>query len=213
MVKVGWRPLVTVAAVIAAVVAVRCYGGSRYERGRRESELSHTDSVRRVVTKSLDSAEKVMVPVLEGLMRENDSLRAESRSARLAAGQAALTARRLSDRLKAVSSALADSTPPAVRTLIDSVVIANDSLVAYTEQLISRSAADSVRIVSLGAELTRWRGHYEDARAALDTAEKEIGQLKGLKSPKRKRFGFRAGVLAGVVVTVGAILAAAQLGH
>jgi hypothetical protein len=213
VVRIGWKPIVSAAVLIAAFVAVRCYGGSSYERGRRESEVAHTDSVRRAVTAKLDSANKVMVPVLEGLVRENDSLKAEARSARIAAAQASLAAKRLAGRLRDVSAALADSTPLSVRTLIDSLVIAEDSLGYRVEHLIAQSAADSIRMDGLVSEIRGWQQHYNDARAALDTANKEIAQLKSLKRPKRPKFGFRTGLLTGIIVTIGGILAAASLGH
>ncbi len=213
MVKVGWRPIVSAVVIVAAIVAVKCYGGKSYDRGRREAELWHTDSVRKIVTAALDSQHKAMVPVLEERMRENESLKTIARESRIAAANAIGRARRAEERLHSADAALLDSAPPEVRLIVDSLLVSNDSLKVNLERVIGLSKSIEMQNDSLVKSMGEWQSLYTSARAALDTSAKEVAQLKAIKTPKKPRFGFKSGVVVGVAGTVGAIIAGLLLTH
>lgn len=207
--RVAWQAAVAGLILLGGFAALRCYGSRSYDRGREESQIAHTDSVRRAVTAALDSAEKVMVPVLERLVQQNDSLVAESREARRLAAQSVARARRAEEALRAIPDTLLAVTPPEVRALIDSLVVRSAALRADVDRLYVANVKLESQNDSLLTAAASWRSLAQQTRAALDTSAKEIAQLQALKTPK-KRFGFWAGVGTGALTV--AVLVTTILG-
>lgn len=202
-------PKLAIQAIVAALVlgggfgVLRCYGGSRYEDGRKRAEAAHTDSVRLRVTAALDSASRVMVPVLEGLTRENDSLRTANAEVVRTAREASARARRAEQALSSVPDSVMAVTPPEVRDLIRNLTESSAALRIEVDKLASSNAALSSQNDSLLVAAASWRKLYGDARAALDTSAKEISQLKRLKDPPR--CGFRCGFVTGSLLVAGVV--------
>lgn len=202
-------PKVAVHVIAAALLlaggffALSRYGARKYDEGRRQAEIAHTDSVRKEMTRVIDSVHAAMSPVLESMVRENDSLKAERRSLRLAAGQAVMRAKHLDSLYQSVKAQI-DVSPPEVRDLIDQYRASNDSLSEKVKLLIAENLrADTEREEAL-LEAAKWKSLQELTRSTLDTAEKEIDQLKKQKKPPR--CGWKCGFVAGTL-TLGAIIA------
>jgi hypothetical protein len=203
-------PKVVIHSALALVLllggfwALSRYGKGKYDDGRREAEIARTDSVRVAMTRAIDSVHATMVPVLEGLVRENDSLRLEARRTRIDAVAAVGRARRAEARLRELPDSILAVTPPEVRALIDSLVASSDSLAGLVQTMTGQSLALQAASDSALAEAGKWKSLQEATRTALDTAALEIEQLKRKKDPPR--CGWKCGFTAGVL-TVGGIVA------
>lgn len=180
-----------------------CYGRLKYNEGRRQSELAHTDSVRKVITKSIDSVHKAMEPVLAEILKENEATKVEARQSRIDAASALGRAKRAEEALHHLPDSVRDITPPQVRTLIDSLLTSSAALRFSVQDLAEKTVRLQAGKDSAIAEAARWKALQERTRMALDTAAKEISQLKHEKKPPK--CGFRCGFVSGVL-TVGAVV-------
>lgn len=201
--RMAWQAAAFAAVMAAGVWALSCHGKSGYDQGRRAAEVAHTDSVRRAVTKAVDSVHAVMAPVLEGLIRENAAVREEARKARIGAAAAAGRARRAERAFADLPKAVLDSTPPEVVAVLDSMAKASEALRSSVDRLAEQTVVLQAGRDSALAEAKRWAALQVRTRAALDTAGKEIRQLRAQKRPPK--CGFKCGFVA-AVLTVGAAI-------
>jgi len=207
------RPVIYAIAAVAliAVIAIvfGLYGHSRYNAGRDQAQYAHTDSVRKILTRALDSASKAQTPVLNDLLKQNDVLKAEARKSRIEAATAIGRADRAEAALEHLPDSIRAITPPEVRVVLDSMSAASDALKVSVQHMAEKMVATEASKDSALAEAVRWRSLYGDARAALDTAAKEIGQLQDLRKPPR--CGAKCGVVLGAGTTLAIIFTASKL--
>lgn len=200
--KLAVHVAIYVLVMVAGFSAITCYGKKKYDDGRRQAEIAHTDSVRKEMTRVIDSVHTAMSPVLEGMLRENESLKAERRSLRLSAGQAVMRARHLDSLYESLRTQITLA-PPEIQDLIDTYRASNDTLQEKVKALIAENLkTDSEREDAL-MQASRWKVLQEQTRSALDTAEKEIKQLQKQKKPPR--CGFRCGFVVGTLTVVGIV--------
>lgn len=211
--KLGWRVGASALVLFFAAWAIKCYGGSSYDRGRREAEIAHSDSARVWVARGADSVSRLADKTVTELVRLNDSLRTAAAVATDNARDALARERQAKELLDHVPKEVIERTDPRVRAALDSIVDSNGrlhvALVAVTEQadlLSERLAADSVAMRRLQEARDRWKMAY-------DTASTEVRQLRNVKTPKGPRFGFKSGLAAGIALVVGVLLAAGHIGH
>lgn len=213
MSKVGWQSIVAAVVLLAGFWTVRCYGHSNYDRGRREAEVAHSDSSRLWIKRGADSATRASDQQVTVLVRAIDSLRTENARIVKLADDAQLRYRQARRALDNIPKEVLDSTDRRVIAALDSMTAVNGNLeaavVALTANnniLVDRLTSDSVAMRRLQDSRDRWRNAY-------DTASTEIKQLKALKTPKKPRFGFRSGLLTGIIGTIAALVATAVLAH
>lgn len=199
----AWRVAGGALAVLGILWISYCYGRSQYDRGRAHAELAHTDSVRKVITRSIDSAHTAMQSELDGLFHENEQLKDEARRSRISAASALGRAERAESALEHLPDSVRAVTPPEVRALIDSLSSSSAALRISVQDLAEKTVRLQAGKDSALAEAMRWRLLQERTRAALDTSAKEIRQLQQEKKPPR--CGFRCGFVSGML-TVGAVV-------
>lgn len=200
--KLAWQTAIAFLVLGGGFWALSCYGKQHYDDGRRESEVARTDSVRVAMTHAIDSAQAAMLPTLEALRLENDSLRTENRRARLSAVASATRARRS----EALLIAVADSAgvPPRVRELIDSMVVSSAALRASVETLTVQNIDLETAKVRAVVEAEKWAALQHQTWEALNTAALEVEQLKRRKDAPRH--GFKAGLVTGLLTAAAVVV-------